>query len=350
MTREATERPAAEVELASKTDVGQVRSANEDSCDHFDRADGARLLVVADGMGGHRGGATASLTAVATISEVFEQDTSSQNEDMLRRAIEAANARIYALAREDPELEGMGTTVVAFLLDSRRRGSVAHVGDSRAYRYRRGRLEPLTIDHSVVAEMHRRGLISTEEAANHPRRNEILRSVGVLPNVEVEVAAVEISPGDRFVLCSDGLSGVVSDDEIAAIVQSNPPEEAVDLLVRMANERGGPDNITVQVLLIPASEAEGDPEATAPVELSAIGIEAIESKRRERKRTRQVTTGAIALLTLLGLVLLWHLLRSADPTPEPGTVDPTPDTMRTAPTFDDRFEVESERPRRGIQR
>jgi protein phosphatase len=351
MTREATVRPTAAVELASKTDIGQVRSANEDSCDHFDRADGSRLLVVADGMGGHRGGATASLTAVATISEVFEQDTSSDREDMLHRAIEAANERIYALAQGDPELEGMGTTVVAFLLDPRQRGCVAHVGDSRAYRYRRGRLEPLTIDHSVVAEMHRRGLISADEAAVHPRRNEILRSVGVLPQVDVETAAVEVFPGDRFVLCSDGLSGVVSDDEIAAIMQSQSPEEAVEALVQLANERGGPDNITVQVLSIPASETEGDPEATAPVELSAVGIEAIESKRRERKRMRQIATASIALLVLIGLFVFWQIFRSAssasDESSMPSGVEANPNA---SPTFDDRFEVERDRPRRGIQR
>jgi protein phosphatase len=354
MTREASVSPAAAVELASKTDVGQVRSANEDSCDSVDRADGSRLLVVADGMGGHRGGATASQTAVATISEVFQQDTSDQSQDMLRRAIEAANARIYSLAQDDPELEGMGTTVVAFLLDPRQRGSVAHVGDSRAYRYRRGRLEPLTIDHSVVAEMHRRGLLSAEEAATHPRRNEILRSVGVLPEVEVETADVEVSPGDRFVLCSDGLSGVVSDEEIAAIVQSKPPEAAVEALVELANERGGPDNITVQILLIPASEDEGDPEATAPVELSAVGIEAIETKRRERERTRRISMAGVALLGVIGLVLLWQLLRSPGAEPEsardPQATAPGPDATGSAPAFEDRFEVDGASPRHGIQR
>jgi len=359
MTREATVSSAAAVELAFKTDVGQVRSANEDSCDSFDRADGSRLLVVADGMGGHRGGATASQTAVATISEVFEQDTSDtadQSQDMLRRAIQAANARIHALAQNDPELEGMGTTVVAFLLDPRQRGSVAHVGDSRAYRYRRGRLEALTIDHSVVAEMHRRGLLSAEEAATHPRRNEILRSVGVLPEVEVETAGVEVLPGDRIVLCSDGLSGVVSDDEIAAIVQSKPPEAAVEALVELANERGGPDNITVQVLSIPASDAEGDPEATAPVELSAIGIEAIENKRRARQRTRQLAMVAMALSGALVLFLLWQLLRGPDAESEPVSasvperVESDPGAAGSAPTFEDRFEVERASPRHGIQR
>jgi len=336
MSSQAADEPGASLELASRSDVGQVREANEDSCDAFERDDGSRLLVVADGMGGHRGGATASATAVSTIGQIFEQGRSSDSSDMLRRAIETANARIHELAQADGDLEGMGTTVVAFLLDARRRGTVAHVGDSRCYRYRRGQLEALTTDHSVVAEMHRRGLISAEEAAVHPRRNEILRSVGVLPEVEVELAAVDVSSGDRFVLCSDGLSGVVQDDEIAAVVQSESPDRAVDSLIRRANERGGPDNISVQILAIPASDAEGDPEATAPVELSAVGIEAIETRRRRQHRARQLGLGAGIAAAGVALYLLWQFLSPSGGTAGSASVD--------------RFEIEEEAPRRGIQR
>ena len=256
------------IRIASRSDVGRLRRANEDSCGLFDGAGGERLLVVADGMGGHRGGATASQLAVATIGEVFEQrfgDTRN-GEETLRRAIGEANRRIFALAQTDPELEGMGTTVVAFLLELLEpglRGAVAHVGDSRAYLHRRGRLEPLTTDHSVVAEMHRRGLISTEEALFHPRRNEILRSVGVLPTVEIEAKRVDLEAGDTILLCSDGLSGVLDDEEMAAVVARESPEHAVETLIRLANERGGPDNITVQLLALPAmptiAEAAGLP-------------------------------------------------------------------------------------------
>ena len=363
MTSQASDDPEARVEIASRSDVGQVRSANEDSCDTFERADGTRLLIVADGMGGHQGGATASLTAVAMIRELFDQDTSNNTPDMIQRAIQTANARIYEIAQEDPGLEGMGTTVVAFLLDSRYRGTVAHVGDSRAYRYRQGQLEALTTDHSVVAEMHRRGLISADEAAIHPRRNEILRSVGVLPAVEVEVAAVDVAPGDRFVLCSDGLSGVVGDDEIAAVVQSETPGTAVDVLIQMANERGAPDNVTVQVLSIPIGE--GDPEATAPVELSEVGIQAIENKRRERRRMRRAAFVIVALALGMGAYFIWRFMQpqtTAGATPSlPAEKRTTPEATRPAPsvdpnansaspTFDDRFEVESEPPRRGVPR
>ncbi len=306
MTSQAGDEPGASVELASRSDVGRVRAANEDSCDTFQRADGARLLVVADGMGGHKGGATASRTAVAAISEIFDHDTSNDLEGVIRRAIAAANSRVYEMAQEDRELEGMGTTVVAFLLDARHRGTVAHVGDSRAYRYRQGRLEALTTDHSVVAEMLHRGLISADEAAIHPRRNEILRSVGVQSRVDVETAAVEIAPGDRIVLCSDGLSGIVSDEEIAAVVQSETPGTAVDVLIRMANERGGPDNITVQVLSIPVDEATGDPEATLPIKPSEVGVQAPESKPPEPRRARPALAAIVIVVALAAAYLLWR--------------------------------------------
>ncbi len=357
MSSEADDETGAGVELAFKSDVGQVRSANEDSCDIFERADGTRLLVVADGMGGHQGGATASQTALSTISEVFDSDTSNDTEDMLRRAIERANASVYEMAQSNPELEGMGTTVVAFSLSEDHRATVAHVGDSRAYRYRQGHLEPLTVDHSVVAEMHRRGLISADEAATHPRRNEILRSVGVLPEVEVEIAKVAISPGDRFVLCSDGLSGVLDDAEIAAVVQAESPESAVETLVRMANERGGPDNITVQVLAIPAGDGEGDPEATAPVELSEVGIRAIEKKRLGRQRIRRGVAIVVVAVLATGLYFLWRLIAGQPPIqPNPAKATPTRDmpadsTLERPSTHaPDGLGSEQDSPRRGIPR
>ncbi len=358
MTSETTEdrEVVVEIEVASKTDVGQVRTANEDSCDIFERADGTRLLVVADGMGGHRGGATASQTAIATFSDLFAQHASNRDEALLHDAITKANERIFSLAQNDSALEGMGTTVVAFLLDANGQGSVAHVGDSRAYRYRQGQLEALTVDHSVVAEMHRRGLISADEAAIHPRRNEILRSVGVLAGVQVEVAEVEVTPGDRFLLCSDGLTGVISDDEIAAVIQAEPPKRAVEKLVQMANERGGPDNITVQILSIPPDSEDGDPEATAPVELSEVGIQAIEAKRRERKRARTLAIGLIAAGLCLGLYLAWLTLWPSTESNRPGSEQAAPSPGRAevpeASTLDEGFEnaTGADRPRRGIPR
>ncbi len=351
MSSPAGAKPEAGIGLASKTDVGQVRQANEDSCDTFAREDGTRLLIVADGMGGHRGGATASRTTVAAIAEIFDAEASARPSDMLGRAIEAANARVFEMAQQDPELEGMGTTVVAFHLDARGRGTVAHVGDSRAYRYRNGRLEPLTTDHSVVAEMQRRGLLSANEAAVHPRRNEILRSVGVLPDVEVEVADVDVHPGDRFVLCSDGLSGVVTDDQIAAVVQAESPEGAVDTLIGMANEHGGPDNITVQILSIPADESQGDPEATAPVELSGVGIKAIESRRLQRKRMRSAAfVIGIALAVLAIYFAVQHFSAAATTTAATTRPSASAKSAIEVEALADQFEIEKEAPRRGIPR
>lgn len=344
----------ASIDVASRSDVGQVRSANEDSCEAFSLNDGSHLLVLADGMGGHRGGATASSTAVTIISEMigFEKRPSSAV-DALGKAIEAANARIHEIAQADPDLEGMGTTVVTFLLDGRGRGTVAHVGDSRAYRYRQGELTPLTIDHSVVAEMQKRGLLTEQEAAVHPRRNEILRSVGVLPEVDVEVAKVEVQPGDRFLLCSDGLSGVVTDDEIAAIVQMEKPARAVDSLIRMANERGGPDNISVQILSVPADESSGDPEATAPVELSEIGIKAIEAKRRQRKRLRQIgLTLGIAGLLAAGYHAwqFWQASQIKRSSPPAAARQAAPAAPTAQENAQSPRESEPETPRRGVPR
>ncbi len=339
MTLQSSDEPQTSVELASMSHVGQVRSANEDSCDTSSRDDGTRLLVVADGMGGHRGGATASSTAVATIVEIFETKSPGGNDTMLREAIESANARIFEMAQSDVELEGMGTTVVAFVLDAQHNAMVAHVGDSRAYRHRRGHLEALTTDHSVVAEMQRRGLISAEEAAVHPRRNEILRSVGVSAEVEVEVTPVEVASGDLFVLCSDGLSGVVSDEEIESIVRSQPPEAAVEALINLANERGGPDNITVQILSVPSSLAGDDSETTAPVELSKAGIDAVDRRRRLQEQMPRIRVVLLIVAALIGLYLISRLLPDDAPNPDEEQ-GPVPVT--------DRFEIDSLPPRRGI--
>jgi serine/threonine protein phosphatase PrpC len=368
MISQAKDESGGRVELASRSHVGQVRTANEDSCDALERADRTRLLrllVVADGMGGHQGGATASRTTVAAISEFFEQDTSNNIEEMIRGAIASANARVYELSQQDHELEGMGTTVVALVLEAHHRATIAHVGDSRAYRCRRGQIEALTSDHSVVAEMQRRGLISADEAAIHPRRNEILRSVGVLPEVEVEVTSVRVAPGDRFVLCSDGLTGVVSDDEIAAVVEAETPATAVDVLIQMANERGGPDNITVQVVSIPFNASEADPEATAPVELSEGGINAVENARLERKRRARIVSVMLALALCAGVYFFWQLIRPAST--EPPSASAIVETLDSrgepelapgqgrgqtthAPQVEDRFENEPDAPRRGIPR
>lgn len=292
MNSRTNDAPQSATFVASLTDVGRVRSVNEDSCDSFLRSDGTRLLVVADGMGGHRGGAVASREALATIASTFTENSTVDPASLLVRAIERANERVFSLARQDPELAGMGTTVVAFLLDAEGRGAVAHVGDSRAYRLRGGRLEALTSDHSVVAEMLQRGVLTAEEAAFHPRRNEILRSVGVLPDVEVDLAAVEVAPDDWFLLCSDGLCGVVSDAEIEEVlVHTRSPEAAVAALVDLANDCGGPDNVTVQILAIPPAP-KVDPKAADSSTATGAAATANSASRAASRGSEDASTDA----------------------------------------------------------
>ena len=203
-------------------------------------------------MGGHQGGATASQSAVKVIGEAFSRDAVDPPRS-LTAAISEANARILEMAGESAELRGMGTTVVCLLLPADGTAWVAHVGDSRAYRFRDGNLQAMTEDHSVVATMLRQGFITAEEAEVHPRRNEILRSVGVVREVEVEVHPVDVEPGDLFMLCSDGLCGLVTDSEIEAVLRETAEPDAIARrLVDFANERGGTDNVTVQTVKLPS--------------------------------------------------------------------------------------------------
>jgi len=249
----ATPQPGATAWLS---DIGRLRSENQDACCEFRDASGAQLLVVADGMGGHQGGATASRLAIETVGEIF-RGAPRGGAAMLRQSLETANARVYETAGRQVDLLGMGTTCVALLFTPDGAAWVAHVGDSRAYRLREGRIEALTADHSAVAELVRRGVLSPEEGAVHPRRNELLRSIGVEPSVEVDLIEVDARPGDRFLLCTDGLSGVVEDAEIGRLLASAAPARAVRQLVDAANARGGPDNVTVMVALREAGSAMG---------------------------------------------------------------------------------------------
>jgi protein phosphatase len=237
------------VETASRTDIGYVRSENEDHCGEFSRERGGHLLVVADGMGGHQGGATASRMAVDVIGRVFTESTGPPDA-VLRRAFETANREVLERAEGTPQLLGMGTTCVALWLGSGDQGWLAHVGDSRAYRLRRRKLEALTVDHTVVADLERRGLLTREEAREHPRRNELLRSIGVDGVLEVDVAPVSVEAEDRFLLCSDGLCGVVPEAAIEAALAEGSASECAEKLVDLAQRAGAPDNITVQVASI----------------------------------------------------------------------------------------------------
>ena len=242
------------------TDTGRKRERNEDT---FLVDDERRLFVVADGMGGHVGGEIASQMAVETIGSVLDRverhEITLLGQDLLRFAFRAANRQVFEHALEAFPGHEIGTTAVA-LLFGRTHVAIAHVGDSRAYRIRDGKIERLTHDHSVVGEHVRAGLLTEEEARKHPRRNWILRSVGYQKDVEVDACVTPVRPGDRFLLCSDGLSGLVEDGEMPAIAgPASGVEDAAARLVALANDRGGDDNITVLVVQV---DAVGTQEVT----------------------------------------------------------------------------------------
>lgn len=222
-----------------RTDVGRVRKQNEDS---VYAADAQRLFAVADGMGGHRAGEVASSMAV----EALRARLQARQPDLrlMRQAFEEANLRISCAAEKDERLQGMGTTMTA-LWQTERSVLIAHVGDSRVYLLRGGRLRQVTDDHSVVAELLRCGLITPQEARRHPYRNVITRSLGSAPTVEVDLLEREREPGDLWLLCTDGLSNMLTDREMEALLVSLSPQKAADALMQKALEAGGTDNITL---------------------------------------------------------------------------------------------------------
>lgn len=247
---------------ALRTDVGLVRSENQDfgtyttAEEEKESHPGGRLLIVADGMGGHRGGATASRLAAETVKAQYLGSETQDIAAALKESLLRANARIFSEAQSNPELRGMGTTT-SVLAVKNGEGWLAHVGDSRIYLVRGDEIHQLTDDHSLVATMVREGLLTSAEAENHPRRNVLQRSMGVAEEVEIDVRGpIEIRVGDVFILCSDGLHGLVKEPELKEIARK-PIEAAADEYLRRALERGAPDNVTVIVARV-EDPASGD--------------------------------------------------------------------------------------------
>jgi serine/threonine protein phosphatase PrpC len=240
---------------AQRTDVGLKRNHNEDSVAYIIPKDPAilakkgALFLVADGMGGHAAGEVASEMAVSAISTLYYQDDDDNASASLIRSIKYTNTIIFQKAMENVEHNGMGTTcVVAVLLSCT--AYIANVGDSRAYLIHRGQIRQITQDHSWVAQQVRAGTMSAAEARTHEMRNMITRSLGSLPEVEVDLFSEQVEEGDTLVLCSDGLSGLVNNLEILQIVERYPPQECVYRLIERANACGGNDNITAIVIRI----------------------------------------------------------------------------------------------------
>jgi protein phosphatase len=245
-------------EEAHKTDTGRQRHANEDS--YFARPP---VFAVADGMGGAQAGEVASRIAASTFERRGQVNPKEPAEGQLEEIAQAANSEIHQLAQEDSSRAGMGTTLTAAMV----RGdevSLGHVGDSRAYVLRQGQLKRLTKDHSLVEELRRQGRLTEEQAEEHPQRSIITRALGPEPNVNVDTMTFPARDGDIYLLCSDGLTTMVSDDEIRQIlVEARTLRSAVNKLVEAANRGGGRDNITAVAFRLADAEAkEGEESAT----------------------------------------------------------------------------------------
>jgi PPM family protein phosphatase len=320
---------------AHLTHPGRKRRHNEDSYIHE-----PPLFAIADGMGGAKAGEVASGLAVEALED--RPDVGGDGEAYVVDLIQEANRRVYERANEDAEASGMGTTMtVALVDDENSRVIFGHVGDSRAYRARDDQLEQLTDDHSLVGELIRSGKLTEEEAEIHPQRSVITRALGTDPSVDVDTFVVETQPGDIFLLCSDGLSGMVSDEAILRIVGDHRRNlsEAAKALVAAANRGGGDDNITVVVFAVDgeqeeatqrmdaiappeADEVEPDDEVTmagtdAPpaVGTMVVSVEELEQQagagrpRDDSPKKRRGGVAALlallAFLVVLALLLLW---------------------------------------------
>ncbi|MDQ1467724.1 MAG: family protein phosphatase [Actinomycetota bacterium] len=292
------------VDAGASSDVGQVRIGNEDG---FLIDDRLALYAVADGMGGHQGGEIASATALEALRAAVASGQA------LDAAIVLANTAVFEKAATDRDLRGMGTTLTAVAILGESRLLIGHVGDSRAYRIRDGVLEQLTEDHSLVEELVREGRLSPEEAEVHPRRSVITRAIGIDPEVEVDLYTIEPRTGDRIVLCSDGLTTMLKDEEVLRIAAPEAdPRLAADRLVDAANEAGGEDNITVVVLDVLDVPPPGapDPEALAvegtsrtpvPTPAPDVPVEVFAPRRSRLRRIGSVLLFLLPVLVIAGV-------------------------------------------------
>jgi protein phosphatase len=247
---------------AARSDVGLIRAINEDS-----GYAGPRLLVIADGVGGHAAGEVASSVAVAQLATLDEDSPGGDLLGRLSAAVNGANNHLRAMVVGDPDLEGMGTTLTAMLRAGSRFGLV-HVGDSRGYLLRDGQLQQITRDHTFVQTLVDEGRITAEEADHHPQRNLITNSLDGREGIELDLSVRETRAGDRYLLCSDGLSGVVSEDTLRdTLVEEADTDVVVERLVDLALKGGGPDNITA--IVADVVEVETKPPSAVPVTVGA---------------------------------------------------------------------------------
>jgi protein phosphatase len=312
-----------DIEYAGRTDVGIRRSHNQDAHVLMPATDSdqwqqrGHVFLVADGMGAHAVGELASKMAVDNIPHIYSKHAREGAEPSLRKAFVEANCTINTRGRQNREFQGMGTTATALVL--RPDGAwISHVGDSRVYRVRKGVIEQLSFDHSLIWELARRQGKKPEEMQGIPP-NVIVRSLGPEPLVQVDVEGPHaIEAGDIFVLCSDGLSGQVTDPQIGAVASMLPPEEACEFLIHLANLQGGPDNITVLVVRVGRAPADG-PGSTAdlmpkPPFLSRVAALAVKSATLARFIPWAfLLLGGGILLAVLAVALTYNEARGGFP-------------------------------------
>jgi PPM family protein phosphatase len=263
------------IESSLKTNIGRCRGQNEDSIGAFSlgkntgKTTDGFLTVLADGMGGHKGGDVASRMAVDIVGKTFLAQQQVNTVEVLQTCLVEANQAIYDRAKLDPAFKGMGSTCTVLYIKDDKAG-FAHIGDSRLYCLRDKMLQLLTEDHTLVNEMLRDGLISADEARNHPDRSIVTRALGTVENVDISTSEglFTVQAGDIYLLCSDGLYDLVDDDEIQQALINYLPQSAAKHLIDLANERGGYDNISVGIIAILASSSEtkrnAKPRETSP--------------------------------------------------------------------------------------
>jgi len=335
MAEGTADRPLALVEVAHLSDTGRIRHHNEDRA-----LASPRVLVVADGMGGAKAGEVAAQMAVDAVGRLVGP----VHEGDVRGAVERANRAIRRVASDDPDKSGMGTTLTAAMLDDGRL-DVVHVGDSRAYLWRDGTLRQVTDDHSVVAELVRRGSITREEAESHPHRNVITRALGAEEGVDADVVHVDLEDGDVVLLCSDGLSSYVPEAAIAEVLaQAEQLDAAARGLVNLANGAGGADNVTVVLARVAREDDRSGDTAEAPAltpadadgsgdtatvhagEVRVLGgvhghagrpdgattlpPKVLEPVRRRRSRAIPIVAGVVVLLVIAAGAVAWVSSRS----------------------------------------
>jgi len=317
----------------SKSVIGLVRKANEDSIGSLTNKQtngNGDIFVVCDGMGGHVGGATASQTAIKCILQYFEQEVNTNPIVALEKAISFANQQIFGLAQQDPSLKGMGTTCTV-LLCKEDKIYIAHVGDSRIYINTDNKLYRITKDHSFVQKLVDAGQLEDSEMETHPRKNELTKALGIAANVEVEVAENPILPksGDKFLMCSDGLCGLVNDLTIANTINNTVGLDAVNELIQLAENAGGNDNISVDIIdVIQSPHSKTIFKDQGNKSLTATQVLDIPSMKGDMKlltifKRYQVYILSALLVLLLGSAYFIYPLIKGERTPLSNEPDPT---------------------------